>query len=69
MVVLPKGKEGEGGRERLTLVMPHWSADQSRLDRRQGELLLPGAEVDWVELYPKARVRRAYWWRQWLRRK
>ncbi|NLW56394.1 MAG: D-alanyl-D-alanine carboxypeptidase [Firmicutes bacterium] len=69
MVVLPKGKEGEGQR-RLTLdyaaLVPPIKAGSTV---GKVSFYYRGQEVDWVELYPKARVRRAYWWRQWLRRK
>lgn len=64
MVVLPKGKEGEG---------------QCRVHLDPAALLLPikagatvgrlsfyfqGQEVDWVELYPRERIVRDYWWRR-----
>ncbi len=69
MVVLPKGKEGEGQR-RITLdyaaLVPPIKAG-----RAVGKVsfYFRGQEVDWVELYPRERVRRASWWRPWLRRK
>ena len=69
MVVLPKGKEREG---------------QCRVHLDPAALLLPvkagatvgrlsfyfqGQEVDWVELYPRERIVRDYWWRRiWGRR-
>lgn len=69
MVVLPKGKEGEG---------------QCRIHLDPAALLLPvkagatvgrlsfyfrGEEVDWVELYPRERIVRDLWWRRLWRRK
>ncbi|HEY8393118.1 MAG TPA: D-alanyl-D-alanine carboxypeptidase family protein [Capillibacterium sp.] len=68
VVVLPKGKEGEA---------------QSRIHLDFAALIPPvragttvgrlsfyyqGQEVDWVELYPRERIRRDYWWRRFLRR-
>ncbi|HHT48476.1 MAG TPA: D-alanyl-D-alanine carboxypeptidase [Firmicutes bacterium] len=68
MVVIPKGKEGEAqcriSLDYAALIPP------LRAGTTVGRLSFyyQGREVDWVELYPRVRISREYWWRRLLRR-
>ncbi|NLM38223.1 MAG: D-alanyl-D-alanine carboxypeptidase [Firmicutes bacterium] len=68
MVVLPKGKEGEGQ------CRVHLDPAALRLPVKAGATVgrlsfyFRGQEVEWVELYPRVRIRRAFWWRRLWRR-
>ncbi|NLY92090.1 MAG: D-alanyl-D-alanine carboxypeptidase [Firmicutes bacterium] len=68
VVVIPKGKEGEAQcricLDYAALIPPvRAGATVGRLS-----FYYQGQEVDWVELYPRERILRDYWWRRLLRR-
>ncbi len=68
VVVIPKGKEGEAqcriSLDYAALLPPvRAGATVGRLS-----FYYQGREVDWVELHPREKVLRDYWWRRFLRR-